>query len=216
MLDRGGVGEPGVRAAQVLGDVRVPQREAAHVQLVDDGVRPWDVGRRGRRPSRSRRATTTERGTNGAESRSSRTVSSAPPAAWPSTPSSRRSAPSIARAYGSSEQLGRVEAVAVPRGPRARARGSRSAGPAPTPGTCRARPCVRSVSGYPRLAPVVVEQAQLHRLAAAPHRERRAAVVGVAPSGGGPLAALDTADLLGSLGSSGRGSPYGSAGPTGR
>ena len=41
--DRGRVGQPGVGAAQVVRDVRVPGGEALDVQLVDDGVVPGDV-----------------------------------------------------------------------------------------------------------------------------------------------------------------------------
>jgi hypothetical protein len=43
MLDRRGMGEARVRAAQDLGDVRVAFRESLDVQLVDDRVRPWRV-----------------------------------------------------------------------------------------------------------------------------------------------------------------------------
>ena len=42
MVDRGGMCEAGVGAAQLGWDVRVVLREAAHMQLVDDRVVPWD------------------------------------------------------------------------------------------------------------------------------------------------------------------------------
>ncbi len=55
MLDGRRVRQAGVRAAQVLRHAGQPLREAAHVRLVDDGVRPRDVRAGRRRPTRSRR-----------------------------------------------------------------------------------------------------------------------------------------------------------------
>ena len=44
VLERGGVREPGVRAAQPLRNTGVTHREAAHMQFVEDGIRPRRLG----------------------------------------------------------------------------------------------------------------------------------------------------------------------------
>ena len=58
VLDRRVGGEPGVRAAQVLGDAGVALREALHVQLVDDRCRAT-ASRRRSSPSQSNDGSTT-------------------------------------------------------------------------------------------------------------------------------------------------------------
>ena len=128
------VAQPGVRAAQLLGDPVVQRGEALDVQLVDRGVAPAGAGSAGRRPSRSRRATTTLRPTYGAESRSSRRSGShrSGRASVRLVAVDRRVGDELAAdraGVGVEQQLVRVEAQPAVGGPRARRRGSRSAGP---------------------------------------------------------------------------------------
>ena len=102
-------------------------REALHVQLVDDrvGERPWRAG--GRRPSRIAGATTTERGTDGAESAPSGRSGRRPCHRGPRCPAHR-----ARRSRGRTGRAAAWPGCSARRrpGPTGRARGSRSAVPA--------------------------------------------------------------------------------------
>ena len=95
VLDERGVGEAGVGAPQVLGDVGVPHRRALHVDLVDDRVRP-------RRAQLAVAVPVEERvdddaaGDERAPSRCRWAVGVGP--RWPKTASSQSTSPSIALA----------------------------------------------------------------------------------------------------------------------
>ena len=125
-------GQPAVRAAQLLGYVGMPLREALDVDLVDERPLPGRSSAGGRRPSRRRRRPPRRAASSGAESRSSdRQVGR--PVARPGG----RTAASVASTWRRrsagvrvEQQLGRVEPMPVRRRPRPVRRGSRSAGPA--------------------------------------------------------------------------------------
>ena len=191
VLEHGRVAEPRVGAAQRLGHIGVTHGEAAHVQLVEDGVRPGDgwcsiagpveprVHDHRSRYER-RRVLCVEHGvieggvieggvTEGTVLARARVVEQGGVESYGAVDGS---------GIGVGEQLGGVEPVAVPRVP-GPVHPVAVALPRPDTGQVRVPHAVGAISQpYARLAPGVVVQAQVHGLAGAPDGERRAAVLG--------------------------------------
>ena len=110
-----GCASAGVGAAQLLA-ARAGCRfvRPLHVRLVDDGVGHGTCGRASG-PQSNASSTTTPRGTNGAESRSSRSAGSRAGRRrrWPNTSGCQRTPPSTRAGVGVEQQLGRVVAHAA-------------------------------------------------------------------------------------------------------
>ncbi len=176
VLDRRRVRQTGVRPAELLGDARVRRGEALDVQLVDHRVGPRDVGRPVALPVVRRVDDHRVRHERGRVVRVRLGVVLAEGRAEHGGVGPQRT--EQCAGVGVGEQLGGVEAVAVPGVPR-------PVHPVAValPGPDALDPPVPDVVGpvepHPALGAVVVEQAQVDRLAAAEDRERRAAVVEV-------------------------------------